>query len=93
MIDELQAELERQQWAARTAYIRFMTAGELLRRRGLSASEANKAKNIHMDAFGALTVSLASVFGICDVLHPTNAQEPERHRAPRYSADIRRQIL
>lgn len=93
MTATLRAELDVQQTKARSAYIRFMTASDLLDHRKLSAGEASKAENIQLEAFGALTSSLARAFEICDVLYPVDVQEPERQRAPRYSCDLRRNNL
>ncbi len=91
MTIELEAELEEQHIVARNAYLRFTTAGELLRRRSLSPTVAQTAKAANREAFGVLTVSLARIHEIYRILRPVEIKEPERQRAPRYSSDARRQ--
>lgn len=85
------AQLECHQAKARTAYVRFMTVGELLRRRGLSTIEISKAKTIRSEAFKSLTDSLGQLEVLCTALYSTGTPEAKRERAPRYSSDARRQ--
>lgn len=90
MNDALQVELQVLQSAVRTAYTRFMIAGELRRRHGLSESERSKADNIHFKAFAELTESLARMHELHEALNPSQPNQPDRKRAPRYSTDARR---
>lgn len=83
-------ELDRQQTAARTAHIRFITAGAVLRRRELTSCESRKAKAIFREAFDALTTALQRVHEICTMLYPEDTPDPKRSKAPRYSSDARR---
>jgi len=90
MTIELEAELEEQHIVARNAYLRFTTAGEILRRRGLAPTVTQTAEAANREAFGVLTVSLARINEIYGILRPVAYEEPKRHRAPRYSSDARR---
>jgi hypothetical protein len=90
MMVDLEAELEEQHAVARNAYLRFTTAGEILRRRGLSPTVTQTAEVANKEAFGVLTVSLARIHEIYGILQPVDVKEPNRQRAPRYSSDLRR---
>lgn len=90
MTQALQAELHVHQVATKAAYVRFMTAADLLRRRGLSVRETGKVEDIHLHAFGVLTMSLARIQQIHDILYPDASLEQMRQKAPRYSSDARR---
>lgn len=93
MTVELETELQDLNAVARNAYLRFMTAGEILRRRGLSPTVTQTAEAANREAFGVLTVSLARIQEIYGILRPVTVKEPERQRAPRYSSDARRGTL
>ncbi|GEM_PF-3617123 len=90
MTIDLETELQEQHAVARNAYLRFTTAGEILRRRGLSPTVTQTAEAANREAFGVLTVSLARINEIYGILRPDDHKEPERQRAPRYSSDIKR---
>lgn len=90
MTKDLDAELQEKHAVARNAYLRFMAAGELLRRRGLSPAVTQTAEAANREAFGVLTVSLTRIQEIYGILCPVARKEPERQRAPRYSSDARR---
>lgn len=85
------AQFECHQARARSAYLRFMTVGELLRRRGLSTIEISKAQSIRSEAFESLAESLGQLDALCTALYLDGIHEAKRERAPRYSSDARRQ--